>query len=108
MPSFKDFKDLDIRLGKVLECKSIPDSKSLIELKTDIGDNQTRTIVAAIKEWYSAEDLLGEYILVALNLSMDSLKSEGFLLAIDAENSAVLLKPDKKYLEKIKPGMKLA
>lgn len=108
MSSFKDFKNLDIRLAKVLECKSIPNSKSLIELKTDIGDNQTRTIVAAIKEWYSAEDLVDEYVLIALNLPLNSLKSEGFLLAIDAEHSPVLLKPDKKYLEKIKPGMKLA
>lgn len=108
MSSFKDFKNLDIRLGKVLEYISIPDSKTLIEMRIDIGDNQTRSIVAAIKEWYSAEDLVGEYVLVALNLTMDNLKSEGFLLAIDAENSAVLLKPDKKYREKIKPGMKLA
>ena len=68
MSSFKDLKNLDIRLAKVLECKPIPNSKSLIELKTDIGDNQTRTIIAAIKEWYSAEDLVGEYVLVALNL----------------------------------------
>ena len=108
MSSFKDFKNLDIRLAKVLEYKSIPNSKSLIELKTDIGDNQTRTIVAAIKEWYSAEDLVGEYVLVALNLPLNSLKSEGSLLAIDAESSAVILKPDKKYYDKIKPGMKLA
>ena len=108
MSSFKDFKNLDIRLAKVLECKSIPDSKSLIELKIDIGDNQTHTIVAAIKEWYSPEELIGEYVLIALNLQLNNLKSEGFLLAIDAENSAVLLKPDKKYIDKIKPGMKLA
>ena len=107
MSSFKDLKKLDIRLAKVLEYKSIPNSKSLIELKTDIGDNQTRTIVAAIKEWYSAEDLVDEYVLVALNLPLNSLNSEGSLLAIDAEHSAVLLKPDKKYQDKIKPGMKL-
>ena len=108
MSSFKNFKNLDIRLVKVLEYKSIPNSKTLIELKVDIGDNQIRTIVSAIKEWYSTEDLLGEFVLVALNLPMDNLKSEGVLLAIDAENSAVILKPDKKYLDKIKPGMKLA
>ncbi|MHA1855575.1 MAG: hypothetical protein ACTSYY_05960 [Promethearchaeota archaeon] len=41
-------------------------------------------------------------------MQLNNLKSEGFLLAIDAENSAVLLKPDKKYIDKIKPGMKLA
>ena len=108
MSSFKDFKDLDIWLVKVLECRSCPNSTSLIELKIDIGENQTRTIVTAIKEWYSTEDLLGEYVLVTLNMPMDSLKSEGVLLAIDAENSAVLLKPDKKYFDKVKPGMKLA
>ncbi len=108
MSSFKDFKNLDIRLAKVLECKSVPNSKSLVELKTDIVDKETRTIVAVIKEWYSAENLVGEYVLVALNLPLNSLKSEGSLLAIDAENSAVLLKPDIKYYDKIKPGMKLA
>ncbi|WP_457556977.1 hypothetical protein [Candidatus Harpocratesius sp.] len=108
MPSFKDFKSLDIRLGKVVQSKSISDSDSLLELKVDIGEKDNRTIVTAIKEWYSAEDLLGEYVLVALNLQLDNLKSEGFLLAVDADNSAVLLKPDERYSEKIKPGMRLA
>ncbi|MHA1646951.1 MAG: hypothetical protein ACTSVL_05200 [Promethearchaeota archaeon] len=108
MSSFKDFKNLDIRLGKVLEYIPIPDSNSMVELKVDVGDNQTRTIITAIKKWYSAEDLLGEYVLVSLSMQLDNLKSEGFLFAIDADNSAVLLKPDKKYKEKIKPGMKLA
>ncbi|MHA1777703.1 MAG: methionine--tRNA ligase [Promethearchaeia archaeon] len=108
MSSFKEFHDLDIKLGKVLECHEISDSESLLELKVDVGEEKPRKIISAIKEWYKPEDLIGEFVLIATNLKLDSLNSEGFLLAVDADNSAVLLKPDPIYKAKIKPGMKLA
>lgn len=108
MSRFKEFIDLNIRLGKVLECREMENSDSLLELIVDVGEEKPRTIVSGIKEWYKPEELIGEFVLLALNLPLGHLKSEGFLLAVDADNSAVLLKPDPKYLDKIKPGMRLS
>ena len=108
MVSFQEFKDCDIRIAKVVQADEIPDSKSLITLKIDAGDDHLHTIITAIKSSYTAKDLLGTFILVALNLKLKNLESEGILLAIEAEDGGVLLRPDPKYLNKIKPGMKLA
>ena len=108
MVTFQEFKDVDIRIAKVVQAEEIPDSKSLIKLKVDVGEDHLHTIVTAIKPWYTATDLLGTYILVALNLKLENLESEGILLAIEVEDGGVLLKPDPRYLDKLKPGMKLA
>lgn len=108
MVTFQEFKDVDIRIAKVVQADDIPDSKSLLKLKVDAGDDHLHTIITAIKPYYSSEDLLGTYILVALNLKLENLESDGILLAIEVEDAGVLLKPDPRYLDKLKPGMKLA
>lgn len=108
MVTFQEFKNCDIRIVKVVQANEIPESKSLLKLKVDAGDDHLRTIITAIKPYYSPEDLLGTFILVALNLKLEKLESEGTLLAIEAGDGVALLKPDPRYLDQLKPGMKLA
>jgi len=108
MVTFQEFKDVDIRIAKVVQADEIPDSTSLLKIKVDVGDDHLHTIITAIKPWYSPADLLGTFILVALNLKLENLESEGTLLAIEAGDGVALLKPDPKYLDQLKPGMKLA
>ena len=109
MVTFQEFKDVDLRIAKVVQAEEIPGSKSLLKLKVDAGDeDHLHTIITAIKPYYTPEDLLGTFILVALNLKLENLESDGVLLAIEVEDAGVLLKPDPRYLDKLKPGMKLA
>lgn len=108
MVSFQEFKNIDIRIVKIVQAEEIPDSASLLKIKVDAGDDHLHTIITAIKPWYSPEDLIGTFILAALNLKLEKLESEGTLLAIEAGDGVVLLKPDPKYLDQLKPGMKLA
>ena len=108
MVTFQEFKDCDIRIAKVVQADEIPDSASLMKIKVDAGDDHLHTIITAIKPMYVPKDLLGTYILVALNLKLEKLESDGILLAVEVEDGGVLLRPDPRYLDKLKPGMKLA
>ncbi|MHA1602990.1 MAG: methionine--tRNA ligase subunit beta [Promethearchaeota archaeon] len=110
MISYDDFAKMDLRVGKVLSCEEIPKSRSLYKLMVDVGEEQPRTILSGIKNWYSVEDLVDKFIIVLLNLKprkMMGIESQGMLLAADVDDAAVLLKTDDTFKEKLKPGQKI-
>jgi methionyl-tRNA synthetase len=93
----EDFQKLDLRVAEVLEAKRVKDSKKLIELKIKI-ENEERTIVAGIGEYYSEEELIGKKVIVLKNLEPKKLKgilSEGMLLAASKDGKLTLLTIDK-------------
>ena len=90
--------------------KDIPKTQNLLKISVDIGEKSPRTIISGIKDWYQSEDLIGKFILVLTNLKPRTLfgvKSDGMLLAADVDNTAILLEPDKKFLQNIQPGQKI-
>jgi methionyl-tRNA synthetase len=94
----KEFANLDMRIGTVLSVEEIPGAEKLLKLSVDTGDENPRTLVAGIKKTHSAEELVGHQIVVLCNLKpavLRGVKSEGMLLAADAESGPVLLVPDK-------------
>jgi len=108
--SYEDFNSLDIRVGTVLEVEEVPKSRNLLKMQVDIGEEKPRQIVSGIKNWYSIDDLKGSKIVVLVNLKtrkIMGIESKGMLLAADVDNTAVLLKIDEKYVEKVKPGSKV-
>jgi len=95
--SFEDFKKLKIRIGKVVEVIDHPKADKLYVLRVDFGD-ESRTIVAGIKPWYSREELLNKYIAVIVNLEPKTIRgvtSEGMLLAADDGETVSILTIDK-------------
>ncbi len=93
----EDFQKLDIRVAEVIEAKRVKDSKKLIELKIKI-ENEERTIVAGIGEYYNEDELIGKKIIVLKNLEPKKLKgilSEGMLLAASKDGKLTLLTTDK-------------
>ena len=109
--SYEEFNALDIRIGTVLDVEEVPKSRNLLKLQVDIGEDEPRQIVSGIKNWYAIEDLKGSKIVVLINLKprkIMGIESKGMLLAADVDNTAVLLKVDEKYIEKVKPGSKVA
>jgi len=81
--SYEDFAKLDLRVAKVLEATDHPNADKLICLKIDLGDRQ-RQIIAGLKGYYQAEDLVGKSLVVIANLAprkMRGLESQGMLLA---------------------------
>ena len=81
--AYEDFAKLDLRVAKVLEVTAHPNADKLIVLKVDLGTEQ-RQIVAGLRAFYGAENLVGKNIVIVANLQprkMRGLESDGMLLA---------------------------
>lgn len=93
---FADFKNLDIRIGKIVNAEKIEGSDKLLKLNVDIG-GEVRQIVAGIAKFYGTENLFGKEVPVVVNLEPRNLKgfeSKGMMLAADVEGKPVLLHPE--------------
>jgi len=76
----------------------VPKSKKLLLLQVDVGEQVPRHVLAGIREWYSAEEMLGTQVCVVANLkpaTLMGLKSEGMLLAAKDENGLCMIRPEK-------------
>ena len=100
--SFKEFQKLDMRIGKVLEADQIPNSKSLIRMVVDFGEER-RQAVAGLLQWYKPQDLIGKKCVFILNLKKRKLmgvESQCMVLAAeDDEGNATVLLPEKDIVE---------
>jgi len=99
---YADFKNLDLRVGKIVSAEDHPDAEKLFLLKIDIGEAAPRQIVAGLRAYYSKEQMVGRNIILVSNLKPAKLRgllSEGMLLAADDESlggkSVQLLRPSK-------------
>lgn len=101
--SFKEFQNLDLRVGKVLEAEPVPGSRNLIKLIVDFGAEK-RQAVAGIAQWYKPEQLIGNEYMFILNLEKKKLmgvESQCMIFAAEEKDgNIVLLKPEKE----VEPG----
>jgi methionyl-tRNA synthetase len=91
------FFETTLKIGTIVEAQEVPKSKKLLKLKVDVGEENPRQILAGIKEFYSAESLVGTQACVVANLKPAKLMgmlSEGMLLAAKDENGLHLLRPE--------------
>ena len=92
------FFETSLKIGTILEAVEVPKSKKLLKLQVDLGENKPRQILAGIKEFYTADDLIGTQACVVSNLKPAKLMgmiSEGMLLAAKDENGLCLIRPEK-------------
>jgi methionyl-tRNA synthetase len=92
------FFQTSLKVGTVVKAEEVPKSKKLLLLQVDIGEENTRQVVAGIKEWYSAEEMMDTQVCVVANLKpakLMGLKSEGMLLAAKDENGLCMIRPEK-------------
>ncbi len=104
--SIDEFFNVDLRTAKVLEAENVEKSKKLIKLKIDIGEENPRTLVAGLKEYYKPEELVGRTIVVVANLKpakLMGIESNGMLLAAKDGKSLALLTTSND----VKPGAKI-
>jgi len=91
------FFETSLKIGTIVEAVEVPKSKKLLKLQVDVGEENNRQILAGIKEFYSAESLIGTQACVVANLKPAKLMgmlSEGMLLAAKDENGLHLLRPE--------------
>ncbi len=101
-----DFRKLDLRVGEVLSAESIEGTDKLLKLKVDIGSEQ-RQIVAGIAQHYSPEELVGQKIILIVNLApakIRGVESQGMLLAAVDQDELAIVTP----LKDIRPGTKIS
>ncbi len=115
-PLFEEFVDFDtfsksdFRVVKVKNCEEVPKSNKLLRFTLDDGTEKERTILSGIKNFYSAEELVGKTLVAITNLpprKMMGIESCGMLLSAvcdyDGEELLNLLMVD----DKIPAGSKL-
>jgi len=94
--SLDDFAKMDLRVGTVIAAEKVAKTKKLLKLTVDTGLDQ-RTIVSGIAEHFIPEALIGQQVLVLLNLAPREIKgiqSQGMLLlAENADGSLKLMQP---------------
>ena len=85
---FDTFSKSDFRVVKVKECVEVPKSKKLLKFTLDDGSGQDRIILSGIKNFYTAEELVGKNLLAITNLPARKMMGEescGMLLSAICE-----------------------
>ncbi len=91
--SIDEFMKIDVRVARVTAAERVPNSKRLMKLAIDLGQEQ-RTVVAGIAEAYEAEALVGRLVAVVANLkpaTLMGIESNGMILAASPEGGAPIL-----------------
>ena len=92
------FFQTQLKIGTIIEAQEVPKSAKLLKLQVDVGEEKPRQILAGIKEFYSADDLINTQACVVANLKPAKLMgmlSEGMLLAARDENGLHLIRPEQ-------------
>ncbi len=85
--TYDDFVKLDIRTGTIVEAEKVKKTDKLLKLTVDVGFEK-RTIVSGIAKHYKPEDLVGQEVVLLVNLAPRKLRgveSQGMILT--AENT---------------------
>ena len=101
-----DFMKVQLKVAEILAAEPVPNATKLLRLTVQAGEDDTRTILAGIAEYYKPEELVGRQVVVVANLQprkMRGIESQGMLLAADLDGRAILLKPD----EVVPPGSRV-
>ncbi len=96
--TFDEFFNTTLKIGTVVEAEEVPKSKKLLKLQVDLGEDELRQIVAGIKDYYSAEELVNTQVCVVANLKpakLMGIMSAGMLLAAKDDDGLCLVRPEK-------------
>ena len=94
--SYDDFAKLELKIALIESAEPHPAADRLVVLKIKVGEER-KQIVAGIRAFYRAEDLVGKRIVVVNNLAPATLRgieSQGMLLAAQDSTKLALLVPD--------------
>ena len=90
--TIEDFEKVDLRVGKVVECKKLEGSDKLLVLQVKI-EEEVRQIVSGIAKCYEPKDMVGKYVVVVANLKPVKLRgvmSNGMILAASGTKEEAL------------------
>lgn len=73
--TIEDFEKIDLRVVKVLECEPVKKANKLLKLKVDLG-GETRQVISGIAKFYKPEELVGQKVIMIVNLKPVKLRGE--------------------------------
>ena len=91
---FETFMEVELRVGKIVSVTDHENADKLYVVAIDDGSESGRTICAGLKEYYTAEEMVGKSVVFVANLKPRKLRgvmSEGMMLAADDGNGGVKL-----------------
>ncbi len=95
---FEKFLDLDIRVGKVLECEPVPKSSKLLRFIIETG-SETRQILSGVAKFAKPEEMIGKNVLFVANFpprKMMGLESNGMILSAEYKDDLTVITVDEK------------
>jgi methionyl-tRNA synthetase len=98
--SYDDFGKIDLRVGTIIEAEKVAKTQKLLKLTIDTG-LEKRTVVSGIAEHFQPEDIIGQRVVLLLNLAPRSLKgieSKGMILmAENKEGKLCFVSPTEAF-----------
>ena len=98
--TYDDFVKQDIRVGTIIEAEKVAGTTKLLKLLVDTGIDQ-RTVISGIAEYYSPENIIGQRVVILVNLAPRNLKgieSKGMILmAKNAEGKLCFVSPTEAF-----------
>ncbi len=95
----EDFAKVQLKVGKVLECKKVEKADKLLCSQIDVGEEIPRTVVSGIAKYYTPEEMVGKQVIVVTNLKpakLRGIESQGMILCAEDENGELaLITPSK-------------
>jgi methionyl-tRNA synthetase len=83
--TFEEFSKMDIRIGTILTAEKVAKTKKLLKLTVDTGIDQ-RTVVSGIAEFHDPDKILGQKVVILVNLAAREIKgilSQGMILMVE-------------------------
>ena len=101
MAEFKDFLQLDIRVGEIIAAELFTEAnKPAYKLKIDFGEEiGIKNSSAQITDFYTEKDLINKQILAVVNFPPKQIAnfiSEVLVLGIYSKQGVILITPEKK------------
>jgi methionyl-tRNA synthetase len=91
---FETFMEVELKVGKIMNVTDHENADKLFVVTIDDGTEVGRTICAGLKEYYTAEQMIGKSVVFVANLKPRKLRgvmSEGMMLAADDGEGGVTL-----------------
>lgn len=94
-----EFTKVEMRVGKIVEVQEFPEARNpSYRLRIDFGPHGLKRSSAAIRRWYSSDDLTGRHVVAVTNFSprqIGPFSSEVLCLgAVQSDGRVILLRPD--------------
>ena len=99
--AYEVFAKMDIRTGTILSAEKVAKTQKLLKLTIDTGIDK-RTVVSGIAEFYDPEKIIGQKVVILVNLHAKSIKgipSQGMILMAENEKGELsFVSPTKDFI----------